>query len=71
MKSVYRVDSEYLTIDEVTVFKETPMDSWLPVMVGDGHYIYKEDYEGAKKALIEAVDDRINELKEFKEKING
>lgn len=49
MKSVYRVDSEYLTTDEVRVFQETPMNIWLPVLQGEGEYIYKKSMKKLRR----------------------
>lgn len=65
MNKLYRLDDELLTIVEVdrdSLNIDPPIDYWLPVMYGEGSYIYVESEGEAKAMLREIIECRIVEL---------
>lgn len=65
MNNLYRLDDELLTIVEVhrdSLSIDPPIDYWLPVMYGQGSYIYVESEDEAKAMLREIIECRISEL---------
>lgn len=65
---VFRYDSLYKTVEAAEVYAHTPLDSWIPAMIGDGMIIYsntelkclqykaddiKDEIEVLQKELIE------------------
>ena len=69
MKTVWRVDSELLTIVEVEYNERMPIDEWRPTLLGHGNYAYFTTYEEAKKELVAILDSEIEGLVEMRDNL--
>ena len=57
-------DTFYRTITEGESEEVFPFNVWLPVMRGEGYYIYINTLEEAKKVAIQDIKEQIENLKE-------
>lgn len=64
MKKVWRYDSYELSIKQVEVREDTPLNQWLYPFYGDGVYIYMEDLDKLKYTLKLDIEQQISNLEE-------
>lgn len=65
-KQVWRYDEYLRKLEKVEVDANiAPIGVWLPAWVGDGDYIYLEDFASAKKVSIEDIELKIRDLQEL------
>lgn len=69
MKTVWRVDSELLTIVEVEYNERMPIGEWWPTLLGHGNYAYFTTYGEAKKGLMAILDSEIEGLVEMRDNL--
>lgn len=65
-ETYWRVDSELLTYVEVlreSLWEDTPINVWIPVMHGSGQYMYVETRQEAGGMLYDILEQKIQELK--------